>query len=107
MGKMAQPEFLAPEIRYTQKEFERSTCRKPVDESSDVWKFPDFFANIMIKTRGKRYFDILANTDIDYYLKEELEHIHSKCKHSNPAKRPSSKEVLLEYLKLYHKLLHR
>lgn len=102
-GKMEMASFLAPEARYTQIEFDKELPLKPLDQNSDVWKFPDLFANIMNKSPGSKRLQTLANLDINYYFKNELENIHKRCKNREPSRRPSSQEVLIEYLKLYER----
>lgn len=100
-GKMEMAAFLAPEARYSPREFDEELPLKPLDQNADVWKFPDLFANIMNKSPGKLRLETLASLDIDYHFKTELESIHNRCKNHEPSKRPSSRVVLIEYLRLY------
>ncbi|XP_077966068.1 protein O-mannose kinase-like [Styela clava] len=103
MGIMSQPEFLAPEIRYTQLEFNDGVSRKPVTEAADVWKIPDLTANILFSVKGHRSFEIYKL--MEYHLSPDLQEIHDKCKKRNPNDRPNSREVLIRYLEVYEKLL--
>lgn len=95
-----EPTFLAPEMRFTDVDLRRGTYRKRIGRSTDVWKIPDIALEVLTP-KGSPY-------PIDGMLKtflEKTEHVHSACKNINEYKRPLSKDVLIEYLKLYNKII--
>lgn len=94
---MREVDFLAPEGRFTKEEFERREHWKPVDEKSDIWKIP--FLTKMLLTTDRR-----ENTQEEADIMSQLEYIHSQCNKNDPRKRPTSKEVLMEYLLTYERL---
>lgn len=100
---MGQPSFIAPEARYTVAEHENGKSRKGVNEKSDIWKIPDLTANILTNVNGQRSFEVVNNIT-NYAYQEELQPIHDRCKLRNPEDRPSAREILIVYLKLYRQL---
>lgn len=86
---MKSPEFIAPEQRYTEKEYKQFKSRKPITEKSDIWKIPDITKLIM------------KDSKLEEQLMQNMKKLHLKCKNKNPKLRPTARTILIEYLKFY------
>lgn len=87
-----QGEYVAPEQRWNfDREFDDSAMPH-YDEKIDIWKIPDVCNFIIGDTPGASKIQL------------HLFNIHSKCKQTEPSKRPTAHEVLMFYKNLYDKL---
>ncbi|CAH1785093.1 unnamed protein product [Owenia fusiformis] len=86
-------DFVAPEQKWPfDKNDKFDNDKMPgYDEKTDIWKIPDVFKHLISDTKGA--------DSLKYYLFD----IHKKCKSKDPKKRPSTKEILKQYYKVWKK----
>ncbi|RUS73087.1 hypothetical protein EGW08_019148 [Elysia chlorotica] len=87
-----QGDFVAPEQRWNSDSEYNDTKMAHYDEKVDIWKVPDV-CNFLIG-------DIMGASKIQLHLFN----IHSRCKHTEPSKRPSAKDILAIYEQVYKRL---